>query len=656
MTNNSSDFGYFRVAVAVPELRVADVEFNVERICVAAAEAFGEGAGLVLFPELSLTGYSCGDLFYQSALLDAVEAGLEEIVTWSAGYEGAIVVGLPLRVGGRLYNCAAVVCGGRVAGIVPKSCLPDTEEFYEERWFSRGDTLVSDWVRFGSDDVPIGTDLLFTRPDVRDFCMGIEVCEDLWGAEPISGPLVAAGATVIVNPSASNEVLGKAGYRRSLVSQQSARCLAGYLYASAGPGESSTDLVFSGHGMICEAGKLLAETDRFEFGGTLEVADLDLELLANLRLKNSTFSAGSTDRVWRTVVLDPARREAAGLKRVISAHPFIPDDSAARAANCAEIFAIQSTALATRLRHLPRPDVVIGVSGGLDSTLALLVACRAMDKLGAGRDQIHAVGMPGPGSTGGTQSNAEKLSRVLGCAFTSIPIHDAVEAHLAAIGHPQGTFDVTFENAQARERTQILMNLANRLGAIVVGTGDLSEAALGWCTYNGDQMSMYHVNVGVPKTLVRHLVSWCADDVFEGDEADLLRAICDTPITPELLPLDADGGLAQKTEDQVGPYELHDFFLFHAIRHGFGPRKIFYLARLAFDGKYDDKFVIGILREFFRRFFTSQFKRSAMPDGPKVGTVALSPRGDWRMPSDASAAIWLGQCDELLNELEGAKR
>lgn len=647
MSQSLSKYGFVRVAVCAPELHVGDVAANVAATVAAIESMTAEGVDLAVFPELGLTGYTCADLFYQEALLAAAREGLDTVAAAAAKAGMGVVVGLPLRIESRIYNCAAVIGADGLAGVVPKACLPTTGEYYEERWFARASALNVGTTEIGGRSIPIGTDLIFESPDDSRLRLGVEICEDLWGAQPPSGALALAGATLLVNPSASNEILGKAPYRRELVRQQSARCLAAYIYAAAGPGESTTDVVFSGHGLIAECGAMLAESGRFQFSTTWAFADVDLDRIATYRATNSTFSAESTGRSWRRVPVRVGGRATAPVRRKLSAHPFIPDDAARRAENCREIFAIQSTGLAKRLRHTKSKKLVIGVSGGLDSTLALLVGVRAMEAMNRTAADIEAVVMPGPGSTGRTQSNAEKLATALGASCRVIPIGPAVEQHLADIGHPKDLHDVTFENAQARERTQILMDVANQTGGIVLGTGDLSELALGWCTFNGDHMSMYHVNAGVPKTLVRHLVTWCAEEEFSGEVSNLLHDIVDTPISPELLPLAADASLVQKTEDAVGPYELHDFFLFHAVRHHFRPAKVFLLARQAFEGRYDAAEVKRVLRIFYSRFFASQFKRSAMPDGPKVGTVALSPRGDWRMPSDAVAALWLAECDSL---------
>lgn len=643
-----SRFGYLRAAVVAPELRVGDPAFNAGRIVEAIDNLAIEGCAVAVFPELSLTGYTCGDLFFQTALRAAARSALARVAGATRDRAIAAVVGLPVEIDGRLFNCAALVAGGEVRGLVPKTFLPASAEYYEERWFSRADVLTRHDIDLADRFVPVGTDLIFEltgNPHVR---LGLEICEDLWAVNPPSGALVLAGATLILNLSASDELLGKSDYRRDLVRQQSARGLAAYAYASAGPGESSTDVVFSGHGILAECGQLLEETRTFSFETDFAIADFDFDRVAHERLVNSSFSAAGAGEFRRVPFeLGGTFEGEVELRRPVAPQPFVPDDSVERSAHCREIFAIQSAGLARRLRHTGASMAVLGLSGGLDSTLAALVAVRALAKLGREPADVLAVVMPGPGSTGRTQANATALAKALGLSHREIPIGPAVEQHLRDIDHPADRHDATFENAQARERTQILMDVANQVGGLVVGTGDLSEAALGWCTFNGDQMSMYHVNIGVPKTLVRHLVQWCADEEFEGDVRDFLRDIAATPITPELLPLAADESLVQKTEEIVGPYELHDFFLFQVVRNGFHPAKVLTLAETVFAGRWERNEILRWLKVFYGRFFAQQFKRSAMPDGPKVGTVALSPRGDWRMPSDASAAAWLAELEKL---------
>jgi NAD+ synthase (glutamine-hydrolysing) len=655
--------GFVRVAVISPELRVADVDFNVQAIGAALHSAASQGCRLAIFPELSITGYSCGDLFYQSTLLERAKAALETIGRASLETGCAAVVGLPLEVDGKLYNCAALLADWQVVGIVPKTYLPTTNQFYEERWFTPSGLATAQEVRlqrFG-EAVPFGADLLFQADNVPGLRIGIEICEDLWAVQPPSGQMALAGATLLLNLSASNALLGKVEYRRDLVRQQSARCLAAYLYAGAGPGESTTDTVWAGHSLIAENGTVLAETERFQFSTQMAVADVDVQRLVHERLRNSTFSASRADRAFRVVSFDlpgetlRVAENPQGLELLrpqLSRTPFVPAEPKRRAASCREIFAIQSTGLAKRLRHTGLRRVTIGVSGGLDSTLALLVTARAFDLLSLPRDGIVAITMPGFGTTARTKGNAVLLAEALAVTLRTIPIADAVRQHFRDIDHDESLHNVTYENAQARERTQILMDVANQVGGLVVGTGDLSELALGWLTYSGDHMSMYHVNAGVPKTLVRYLIEWVADEEWSGRRAAaVLRDIIATPITPELLPLSAEGGLQQKTEDAIGPYELHDFFLYQVVRFQFPPAKVFFLARLAFAGAYSDAEILRWLELFYRRFFSQQFKRSAMPDGPKVGSVALSPRGDWRMPSDASAAVWLEELAALAEQI-----
>lgn len=641
------DYGMLRLAVAAPELNVADVEFNLSAICSTAREAHRQGARIVLFPELCLSGYTCADLFYQHSLQRRIDAGLCLLQEFTAEHAMTLIVGVPLSLQGRLFNCAAFICDGRICGFVPKRYLPNSGEFYEQRWFSPATAVASDCYLLGDNEIPFGPDLLFRADDFSDLMIGIEICEDAWSVAPPSGSQALAGATLLLNLSASPETLGKHAYRRTLVSSQSARCLAAYAYASAGPNESSTDLVFSGHSLIAENGQLLLESERYRFDSQLIVADIDIERLVGERQRNTTFAAGRPELNYRTI---PFALNAVGvdaLLRQIDSAPFVPPDNEERAARCHEIFQIQTSALMKRLLHIRAKQAVIGLSGGLDSTLALLVTIKAFDRLALDRSGIVAVTMPGFGTTERTKGNAEALAEELGVTLRTISIDAAVRQHFVDIGHDPEVTDVTYENSQARERTQILMDIANQGGGLVIGTGDLSELALGWCTYNGDHMSMYAVNSGVPKTLVRYLVSWCASEEFSGRAAAVLEDVCATPVSPELLPPDADGNIEQLTEEVVGPYELHDFFLYQVVRMHYSPRKVLLLARLAFAGQYDLDVLLKWLKSFYRRFFSQQFKRSCLPDGPKVGSVALSPRGDWRMPSDASAALWLAELEQL---------
>lgn len=637
------EHGFVRVAAVSPAIAVADVTANTASLQAALSDAAQRGARIIVSPELGITGYSVGDLFAQQLLIEEAWDHAVRLAAALARHDALFVVGLPVRAtDGRLYNCAATLAHGEVVALVPKQYLPNRSEFYEDRWFTRALARTTPSEHRG---IPFGTDIVVAFGDTA--VVGIEICEDLWSPQPPSGTLAVAGANIIVNPSASPEVLGKSDYRRDLVRQQSARCLSGYVYAGAGPGESTTDVVFGGHSLICENGSLLAESERFRFDTQVITADLDLSQLAHERNTNSSFSAATASTIRRVqIARRSARAEPGVLQRVVDPHPFVPSSHSDRDRHCEEIFQIQATGLAKRLRHTASRTAVIGISGGLDSTLALLVTARAMAILGRSTSEIVTVTMPGFGTTGRTYTNSVMLMDALGTTRREINIVNAVASHFEDIGHNPMQHDVVYENAQARERTQILMDLANELGGLVVGTGDLSEAALGWMTFNGDHMSMYHVNSGVPKTLVRHLVRWVAESSFGESTRAILQDIIDTPITPELLPLDK-GQLTQRTEDVVGPYELHDFFLFHVVRYGARPSKVAALAEIAFDGSYDRRTIVRWLETFLRRFFSQQFKRSSMPDGPKVGSVALSPRGDWRMPSDAVATSWLDEVAAL---------
>jgi NAD+ synthase (glutamine-hydrolysing) len=637
-----------RVCAATPELRIADTHFNVQATLDALRDAGRSGAQIVLFPELGLTSYTCADLFNSSHLIHSAQLALRQIAVATKDLP-ACVVGLPVEAAGRLFNCAAFCAGGRVIGIVPKTHLPNGNEFYEKRWFAGAIERSVPQVLIGDEWISFGTDLLFEDESHPGVCIGIEICEDLWAVEPPSGSLALAGAVILLNPSASNELIGKAPYRRDLVRQQSARTLAAYVYASSGPWESSTDLVFSGHTLIAECGRLLAEGDRFSFSTKLTLADIDVAELLHERRASTTFRCDTSARGIAPKPmrhcrfnLSPGpdfRNRETRLLRPLPRHPFVPDADAARSAHCEEIFTLQATALARRLRHTRSRTLVIGISGGLDSTLALLVCLRAVELCGLEPSSILAVTMPGFGTTNRTRNNALALAEHVGATLRTVPIEEAVNQHFRDIGHPPDLHDVTYENSQARERTQVLMDLANQNGGIVIGTGDLSEAALGWCTFNGDHMSMYHVNIGVPKTLVRHLVRWHAANLASEPLTRVLEDILATPITPELLPL-KEGELQQETEVTVGPYELHDFFLFHLVRHQATPAKIHWLASRAFEGIHSPADIRKWLQVFLGRFFSQQFKRNPMPEGPKIGSVALSPRGDWRMPGDVSGALW----------------
>jgi NAD+ synthase (glutamine-hydrolysing) len=640
-----SSLGFLRLAVVSPELRVADVAYNCARLRDAVDEGLTKGCRLFLFPELAVTGYTCGDLFFQSLLIEQARRALLELATFSAERQVTMVVGAPVAQGGRLFNCAIFLSSGRILGVIPKTFLPNSQEFYEERWFSASGDATANELCWEDSSIPFGGDLLFRVQGVDDCLLGVEICEDLWSVSPPSSDLAVAGATVLLNPSASPELLGKEEYRRNLVQSQSARCLAAYAYASAGPGESSTDLVYSGHCLIAENGVLLAQTPRFQFATQMALADIDIERLLNERRRSNTFAAAKPALKPRIIDFSLLDSAAEPLLRLVSPAPFVPTAEEEQSRRCREIFALQTTGLATRLRHTGCRSAVLGLSGGLDSTLALLVTIKAFDLLGLERQGVTAVTMPGFGTTARTRGNAEKLAELLKVTLRTIPIDAAVRGHFQDIGHDESVHDLTFENAQARERTQILMDVANQLGGMVIGTGDLSELALGWCTYNADHMSMYGVNAGVPKTLVRYLVSWCADAEFSGEAAAVLHDIVATPFSPELLPPDENGEIRQITEEQLGPYLVHDFFLYHVVRLHFPPAKVLFLACHAFAGHHDEQQLRTWLILFYRRFFSQQFKRSCLPDGPKIGSVVLSPRGDWRMPSDASVALWLKELE-----------
>ena len=646
--------GFVKVAAVTPRVRVADVAHNAESIAARVEEAASAGARVIVTPELCVTAYTCEDLFLQPLLLDAAEDAVCELVARTADLDALVVLGAPLRVRSKLYNCAVVACGGEVLGIVPKRTIPTYGEFYEGRHFSAGPLDVELVDAFGQECVPFGCRQLFSCAELPELVVGVELCEDLWAPLPPSVSAALAGATLVCNLSASDELVGKEEYRRDLVRGQSARLVCGYAYADAGWGESTTDVVFAGHDLVCENGVTLAES--LPFGEGLAVSEVDVASLAAERQRISSFGAPSPEAAdvadsfaVTEFSLDPADAE---LTRHVDPFPFVSADDVARASRCEKILSVQASGLARRLEHTGSGVAVVGLSGGLDSTLALLVTVRAFDMLGRDRAGVVGVTMPGFGTTSRTRSNAELLAEGLGVELRCIPIADAVRGHFADIGHDESVRDVTYENSQARERTQILMDVANEAGGLVIGTGDLSELALGWATYNGDHMSMYGVNGGVPKTLVRHLVRHVAETCGDDRIASVLLDVLDTPVSPELLPAEADGTIAQRTEDLVGPYELHDFFLYQVLRHGFPPAKVLRLACVAFDGEhgaeaYDAATILSWLRVFYRRFFAQQFKRSCLPDGPKVGSIALSPRGDLRMPSDACSALWLAELEGL---------
>lgn len=699
------EFGFIRVAAATPRVKVADVDANVDEICRMAEIAENEQVSILAFPELSVTGYSCGDLFAQELLVSRAEEGIKRLKTFSRGKSLTLVVGVPVRVRGSLYNCAAVIQNGSLKGIVPKIYLPTYNEFYESRWFSSGCDFLSDTlsaygriednakdcsspaagaeISYAGHKVNVYPNILF---NVGRATFAIEICEDLWTPIPPSSHHALVGAQIIVNLSASNEVLMKHQYRKQLVSQQSARTISAYVYSSCGYGESTQDVVYAGSSLIYENGSLMAENKRFSLESGMICADIDIDKLSVLRQKESTFHSVAPDgtgdgldarRYFAVASGDGAATDFEKcLRRHIDPHPFVPGNAAERDERCREITDIQVIGLATRLAHIHSQTAVIGISGGLDSTLALIVTVLAFDKLGWDRKRIIGITMPGLGTTTRTHSNASDLMAALGVTSLEIPIGKAVAQHFSDIGQNPEVQDVTYENSQARERTQILMDVANKENGIVVGTGDLSELALGWATYNGDHMSMYAVNASIPKTLVRYLVGWAAENHFESDVAvaagrgavgargtlpetpredvaghkrsvrEILMDIIDTPVSPELKPADSEGNITQKTEDLVGPYELHDFFLYHIFRFGARPSKVYFLARKAFEGVYDDATILKWLNTFIRRFFAQQFKRSCLPDCPKVGSVSLSPRGDWRMPSDAWRTIFLNDLPE----------
>lgn len=632
--------GFVKAAAVTPKIKVADTKYNAELILDMMKESTRQGAKIVVFPELCLTGYTCQDLFLQERLLQGAKDALMKLVKESASLDAIFFVGLPFEILGKLYNVAAVFSHGEVLGLVPKSYLPNYNEFYEARHFVSGAELATEVVLPDGSCVPADRDLLFVCEQMPKLRIGVELCEDLWTPNPPSISHALAGASVLVNLSASNELTGKDSYRRELVSGQSARLLAAYIYASAGEGESTQDLVFSGHNIIAENGQILAESKRFGHG--ILYSEIDVERLCAQRRRMTTFV---TEDQTHTEILFSLKIEETKLTRFIDPAPFVPTDRQNREKRCDEILMIQAMGLKKRLEHTGA-NAVVGISGGLDSTLALLVTVRAFDLCGRDHKGITAVTMPGFGTTDRTYDNAVKLIQSLGAEFVEVDICQAVNVHFSDIGQDPSVHDVTYENSQARERTQILMDIANKKNALVIGTGDLSELALGWATYNGDHMSMYAVNASVPKTLVRHLVRYYADTCEDKQLSDTLYDVFDTPVSPELLPPE-DGKISQKTEDLVGPYELHDFFLYYMLRQGFSPAKIYRLAKIAFAGTYEDAFILKWLKTFCRRFFAQQFKRSCLPDGPKVGSVAVSPRGDLRMPSDACATLWMEELNTL---------
>lgn len=633
--------GFITVATATPQVAVADCEANAQAILACINEMAAAHAKVMVLPELCITGYTCSDLFWQTKLLDEAEAALSAIAEGSRQVDALIAVGMPLRVAGKLLNVAAILCRGKVLGFVPKVNLPAYNEFYETRHFTSGSADMGT-VQFCGEEIPVGTNLLFSCENVVDLCVAAEICEDLWVPNPPSVQHALAGASVICNLSASDEMVGKGSYRRDLVAGQSARLVCAYLYATAGEGESTTDLVFGGQNLIAENGTVLAESATFE--NETNVATIDVQRLVSERRRMSTFPAAES-KEYREISFALAEEETK-LARFFDADPFVPSNADQLSDRCEEILNIQALGLKKRLAHTHARSAVVGISGGLDSTLALLVTARALDMLGLPRKGIVAVTMPGFGTTDRTYNNAVAMIKSLGATFKEVPIAKAVMRHFADIDHDASIHDVTYENSQARERTQILMDIANQANGFVIGTGDLSELALGWATYNGDHMSMYAVNASVPKTLVRHLVRHYADTSADEVLAGVLYDVLDTPVSPELLPPE-DGAISQKTEDLVGPYELHDFFLYQMLRMCFPPAKIYRVAKEAFAGRYSNETILKWLRTFYWRFFSQQFKRSCLPDGPKVGSVAVSPRGDLRMPSDACVSAWIKEVETL---------
>lgn len=644
---SNRDLGYIRVASCIPQIKICDIDFNISSIEKLAKECYSKGAGLIVFPELCITGYTCGDLFHDSTLLEATERGLIQLSQNLRQLKALVIVGAPLLIKGKLYNCAVAIKNGKIIGAVPKIHLPNYNEFYEKRWFASGYDLHAEYEFSSGNTFIVDAKQLF---DVQEVYVGIEICEDLWVPEPPSGRLAKNGAMIIANLSASNELIGKHEYLRNLVENQSARCRCGYVYSSAGFGESSTDLAFAGNAMIAEDGIILAESERFILDPQIIIADIDVQHLVHDRIHFSSFSEFDHDNAISynphgeaddVIVCEPLEY------RYLDPYPFIDSNESKMKTKCDEISLIQAWGLATRLKAINCIKVVVGISGGLDSTLALLVCVKAFHILNLDCKGIIAVTMPGFGTTNRTKTNADRLMETLGVTHLEIPIADAVNQHFKDINQNPDVHDVTYENSQARERTQLLMDIANMNNALVIGTGDLSELALGWCTYNGDQMSMYAVNSSIPKTMVKYLVKGYAVETDNIELKNTLLDIIDTPISPELLPASQDDNITQKTEDLVGPYELHDFFLYHLMRFGSNPLKIYRMACKAFENKYDHPTVYKWLKTFYKRFFSQQFKRSCMPDGIKVGSICLSPRGDWRMPSDASAKLWLSQLDNI---------
>ena len=637
-----NEYGYVKVGASTVELKVANTIYNVEMIKKQIDEAINKNIQIISFPELSITGYTCGDLFNQDVLIDASYEGIKDLVNYSKDKMIVIIVGAPIKCENKLYNCAVVINDGKVLGIVPKTYIPNYNEFYEMRWFKSSNDLKVKEINLFNETVPIGVDLIFTSKLNDELKFGVEICEDVWSLYPKSNDYASKGANIIFNLSASNETIGKYDFRKELIKMQSIKTISGYVYASSGINESSTDLLFSGSSLIYENGKLLGENNRFEFNSNLIYGDIDIKRLINDRRKNTSFISNN-DKEYRNVYFITSKNNS--ISRKYNKYPFVPSNEEKREERCKEIINIQSSALAKRLKHTNIKKCVVGVSGGLDSTLAFLVIKQAFEKLKIDNKNIIAVTMPGFGTTDRTYKNAIDLIKINDATLIEVDIKKACLVHYSDIGQDINKHDITYENAQARERTKILMDIANKENALVIGTGDLSELALGWCTYNGDHMSMYSVNSSIPKTLVKYLVKYIADT--DRKNKKVLYDILSTPISPELLPADEKGNIKQITEDKIGPYMLHDFYLYHFLRYGASPKKIYMLAIDTFSSEYSKEEILKWLKVFLKRFFTQQFKRSCMPDGVKVGSISLSPRGDLRMPSDASYDIWIKELEEI---------
>jgi len=642
------NYGFVRVGAGVPKIEVANCKYNIDSIFELIKEAEKNKISILTFPELCVTGYTCADLFYQQALLEECEKSIEELLTITKDIDMLITVGAPIKVNFKLYNCAIAMYKGEILCIVPKTFIPNYGEFYEKRWFTMADELKKININYCGQNTFISTNVLIQHESIKDLCVGIEICEDLWSPMPPSTFQAISGASIILNLSASNDYVGKSDYRKTIIDNQSSKCMCAYVYSSAGFGESSTDLVFSGQSLIYENGALLAESKKYSLNNQLIYTEIDLEKLSAYRQKNNTYADCSSkyDNDYENVYFN-TNIDLENLVRNIDKSPFIPNGTNKISERCSEIFNIQINGLAKRIMHSNAKSMVLGISGGLDSTLALLVCAKTCDKLGLDRKVIKAVTMPGFGTTDRTYNNAVDMINKIGATFKEISIKDSVIQHFKDIGHDINNHDVTYENSQARERTQILMDVANQENGLVIGTGDLSELALGWATYNGDHMSMYGVNSSIPKTLIRYIIKWVADYEFKDDIKNTLYDVLETPVSPELLPPDKDGNIAQKTEELVGPYDLHDFFLYNVMRFGYKPSKILFLANIAFENVYNRDTIYKWLKNFYSRFFAQQFKRSCLPDGPKVGSVCVSPRGDLRMPSDAVVKIWIDELEKI---------